>query len=147
MNHSELQLSSDSPRVSDCPPVNDGTVHPCPLGLLFTGRSFKELLFEIRPAVPRLGEFPLLFYFIFWGVSARVQGREGENWEEISHLFLTAFAQKGDFCFVFPVRLLESASAYVPVQSSSSSSVLILRVLTVSIESSWQLKEERKIGK
>lgn len=35
----------------------------------------------------------------------------------------------------------------VGTQVQSSSSVLILRVLTVSIESSWQLKEERKIGK
>ncbi|KAI4814118.1 hypothetical protein KUCAC02_003325, partial [Chaenocephalus aceratus] len=34
----------------------------------------------------------------------------------------------------------------VGIQVQSSSSVLILRVLTVSIESSWQLKEERKIG-
>lgn len=36
---------------------------------------------------------------------------------------------------------------HVSTQVQSSSSVLILRVLTVSIESSWQLKEERKIGK
>lgn len=35
----------------------------------------------------------------------------------------------------------------VHTQVQSSSSVLILRVLTVSIESSWQLKEEHKIGK
>lgn len=35
----------------------------------------------------------------------------------------------------------------VRTQVQSSSSVLILRVLTVSIESSWQLKEEHKIGK
>ena len=35
----------------------------------------------------------------------------------------------------------------VGTQVQSNSSVLILRVLTVSIESSWQLKEERKIGK
>lgn len=42
-------------------------------------------------------------------------------------------------------RACERIRAGTQVQSSSS--VLILRVLTVSIESSWQLKEERKIGK
>lgn len=40
-----------------------------------------------------------------------------------------------------------SACVHVGTQVQSGSSVLILRVLTVSIESSWQLKEERKIGK
>lgn len=43
------------------------------------------------------------------------------------------------------VRVCERAHVCTQVQSSSS--VLILRVLTVSIESSWQLKEEHKIGK
>lgn len=43
------------------------------------------------------------------------------------------------------VRACERMRVGTQVQSSSSE--LILRVLTVSIESSWQLKEERKIGK
>lgn len=48
---------------------------------------------------------------------------------------------------VMPVRLHAGERALVGTQVQSSSSVLILRVLTVSIESSWQLKEEHKIGK
>lgn len=55
-------------------------------------------------------------------------------------------------CICMLVRFLRACErlrvdTQVQSSSSSSSSVLILRVLTVSIESSWQLKEERKIGK
>lgn len=63
--------------------------------------------------------------------------------EDISWLYFTAFALKGYTC----VCLYGCKRVCVHTQVQSSSSVLILRVLTVSIESSWQLKEEHKIGK
>lgn len=89
------------------------------------------------------------FSFFIWGRVLKLTS--GEHWEDISHLRFPAFALK--CCFFSPllcgfVPAWQRVRAATQVQSSGGgSSVLILRVLTVTAESSWQLKEERKIGK
>lgn len=133
-----LSCSSKSPWVS-CPLlIKDGRVH---LFLLTIPRFArfqrgKNILFKsILQSPLSLIEFPALLAYL------HVRMVDVEEHPVCLLLFsLSAFL----FSLSFVCQSCECIHIKTKVQSSG---VLILRVLKVSIESSWQLKEERKIGK
>ena len=141
-----LSCSSNSPWVSHSPPIKDRAAHPLLLCLLHVCSLLRGMTSYLTHVLRSVCQMVLVHSFDCFSAHLCVHIHVlVKRPDETSPLCFTTFASKG-YARVC-VRFHKPVSMRVSTQVRSSSTVLILRVLTVSIESSWQLKEERKIGK